>query len=58
MTDHPTLRELLAAATITSGCDDCNSEQEVVRDGPVLHVIVHHDETCPWWQAEQARRKQ
>jgi hypothetical protein len=51
MTDHPQIAQLLGP-----GCPDCTSTQTMVEVAPGIVVVsIGHDDTCPWWQAHQAR---
>ena len=51
------LHQLIAAALIPGGCDDCDAYQTVdPSEGDVIRLTVHHDDTCPWWRIRQAAR--
>ncbi len=46
----------VARYAATYRCPDCNSD--VTRHstpGAAHHLTIHHDDTCPWWRALQAR---
>lgn len=46
---------------IPGGCEDCDAYQTVdTTQPPIYRITVHHDDTCPTYQAmqEQQRRTQ
>lgn len=38
---------------IDGGCDDCNAFQRLTQTDGIWHLVVHHDETCPWFLAQK-----
>lgn len=41
---------------VPGGCDDCHAYQTVTTAPRVVHITVHHDPTCPRFQALNPRR--
>lgn len=42
--------------TIPGGCDDCNASTDLTDHGDgITHLVVRHDDTCPWFAAYQRR---
>lgn len=45
------------ALTMPGGCDDCDAEQVIQRDGDRLwRITVRHDEDCPRYARLRGRR--
>lgn len=55
---NTTLDKLMTMGQIDGGCSDCLAYQTVDRDRDgIYHVRIHHDDTCPWLSAREARLK-
>ncbi len=46
----------LEGQEIPGGCETCDAFQTVqVEESGVIHLVVHHDDWCPFLRAREAR---
>ncbi len=49
--------DTLTGRRFPGGCDDCTAYQTVEQQAPGVYLLtVHHDDTCPDYQAMRPRR--